>query len=428
MKNTTLNRFWIAAAILMFLLLLPLTSRSAYAATTPGRISGQLVNATHKNTPVPNQDVTLQMAQGQTSKDLATLKTNAQGQFSFPNLATDKTISYAVYLRFQGAQYTSDILTLDSKPQQQIHLAVYDATTDSSKLAIIEATILIQQPDPQKSGLTISEIVGFRNLDTHTYVGSLDASKGKPNALLFALPPNVRQVSLDKGFNGYQQILVNTGFAADAAVPPGPSEFGFSYQLAPSSSTYDFSYRAAYPTVDLSILVPPSLHAASGSLTSKGLVNTNQGSYQLFKTSTLRTDDEVHLILDGLPVSAAAAAPSPPQPPLPASAPLGLAAILLLMLLVLLGTWLTWRARKRRLHPTNRKTSISSKKRTTFASSTTFETGSPDLQRQTLLNELLELDAALEAGTLSKEDYNAKRTQTKARLRSLLRKQEIPQR
>jgi len=92
----------------------------------PGRISGQLINATHKNAPVPNQDVTLQMAQGQTSKDLTTMKTDAQGQFSFSNLATDKTIGYAVYLRFQGAQYTSDILTLDSKPQQQIHLAVAD--------------------------------------------------------------------------------------------------------------------------------------------------------------------------------------------------------------------------------------------------------------------------------------------------------------
>jgi len=427
MKNTTLNRSWIAVAILISLLL-PLTSRSAYAASMPGRISGQLINATHKNAPVPNQDVTLQMAQGQTSKDLTTMKTDAQGQFSFSNLATDKTIGYAVYLRFQGAQYTSDILTLDSKPQQQIHLAVYDATTDSSKLAIIEATILIQQPNPQKNTLTISEIVGFRNLDTHTYVGSLDASKGKPNALLFALPPNVRQVSLDKGFNGYQQILVNTGFATNAAVPPGPSEFGFSYQLTPSSSSYDFSYRAAYPTVDLSILVPPSLHAASGSLTSKGLVNANQGSYQLFKTSALRTDDEVHLILDGLPVSAAASAPSPAQSPLPASAPLGLAVILLLMLLVVFGTWLTLRARKRRMHPSSRKTSTPSKKRATFTSSATFETGPPDSQRQVLLNELLELDASFEAGTLSKEDYNAKRTQTKARLRSLLRKQEAPQR
>ncbi len=132
MRNTILSKFWIALVILISLFF-PLNALSAHAATTntTGHISGQLVNGSQKNAPVPDQVVTLQMAQGQTSKDLATMKTNAQGQFSFTNLATDKTISYAVYIRFQGAQYTSDIVTLDARPQQQIQLVVYDATTDS---------------------------------------------------------------------------------------------------------------------------------------------------------------------------------------------------------------------------------------------------------------------------------------------------------
>src|SRR5262249_29801317 len=108
MKNTILTKCCILAATILVCLLLPQASHAAYAATGgPGRISGQLVNGTHKNAPVPNQTVTLQMAQGQTSKDLTSQKTDAQGHFSFSNLATDKTISYAVYIKFQGAQYTS---------------------------------------------------------------------------------------------------------------------------------------------------------------------------------------------------------------------------------------------------------------------------------------------------------------------------------
>jgi len=427
MKNTTLNKFWILVAIILICLLFPPTSHAAYAATGgAGRISGQLVNGTHKNAPVPNQTVTLQMAQGQTSQDLTSQKTDAQGHFSFANLATDKTISYAVYIKFQGAQYTSDILTLDSKPQQQTQLVVYDATTDSSKLAIIEATVLIQQPDPQKSSLTVSEIVAFRNLDTRTYVGSLDASKGKPNALLFALPPNVRQVSLDKGFAGYQQILVNTGFAANAAVPPGASEFGFSFQIDPATASYEFPYRATYPTVDLSVLVPPGIHASSGSLASKGVVSANQSSYQLFKTSTLRTDDQVYLNLDGLPAPAAATPAN--QPPPPNTALIGLGISLLLMLIVLFATWKALQVRQRRIQAARSKTLARSKKR---SSATTPAKSAPvviDESQEELLGELLELDKAFEAGTISKTVYHEKRTQTKARLRSLMREQETSRR
>ncbi len=297
-----------------------------------------------------------------------------------------------------------------------------------SKLAIIEATILIQQPDPLKSALTVSEIIGFKNLDTHTYVGSLDASKGKPNALLFALPPNVGQVSLDKGFNGYQQILVNKGFAADAAVPPGPSEFGFSYQITPTSPLYDFYYQATYPTVDLSILVSPSVHASSGSLISKGLVNANQSSYQLFKASTLGKDDQVHLILDGLPVSATTA-PTTSQPAPPATSFIGLVVVLLLMLLVLFTTWLALRSRRQRMTAARGKVSARSKSRSkNYPSPALSATSPPDERQQELLNELLALDTSFEAGELSKEAYQEKRAQTKARLRSLLRKQETSRR
>jgi 5-hydroxyisourate hydrolase-like protein (transthyretin family) len=426
MKNTTLNKIWILAAIILICLLFPPTSHAAYAATGgPGRISGQLVNGTHQNVPVPDQTVTLQMAQGQTTQDLTTQKTDAHGQFSFTNLATDKTISYAVYLKFQGAQYTSDILTLDSKPQQQTQLVIYDATTDSSKLAIVESTVLIQQPDPQNNLMTVSEIVAFRNLDTRTYVGSLDASKGKPNALLFALPPNVRQVSLDKGFAGYQQILVDTGFAANAAVPPGASEFGFSFQVAPTTASYEFPYRATYPTVDLSILVPPGIHASSGSLASQGTVNANQSTYQLFKTSTLRAGDQVYLNLDGLPVSAPAANQTPPPPN---TALIGLVISLVLMLIVLFATWKALQVRQRRLRAARSKSSVQLSKRSGTTAPVKPAAMKPDERQEELLAELLELDKTFEAGTISKSTYQEKRAKLKARLRSLMREQETSRR
>src|SRR5437879_8589404 len=114
---------------------------SAHAAST-GRIFGQLLNGTHKNAPVAGQSVTLQMAQGNTAKDLTSVTTDAQGSYVFPNLATDKTISYALYIRYQGAQYSSAIVTLDTKPAQQLNLTVYDATNSTANIAVVRATLL----------------------------------------------------------------------------------------------------------------------------------------------------------------------------------------------------------------------------------------------------------------------------------------------
>ena len=157
---------------------------------------------------------------------------------------------------YQGAQYTSTVVTLTSKPVQQVNLTVYEATTSTADIAIVRATVLLREPDAQKGLVSVSELFIFRNLNAHTYVGSLDASQGKPNALLFTLPHTARNVSLGKGFDGYTAIQVNSGFASDAAVPPGDSQFAFTFDMPYTISSYDFDYTVQYPTVQLMMLIP----------------------------------------------------------------------------------------------------------------------------------------------------------------------------
>jgi len=41
----------------------------------------------------------------------------------------------------------------------------------------------------------------------------------------------VRSVSLQKGFDGYQTIQVDRGFATDAALLPGNNELAFSFEI-----------------------------------------------------------------------------------------------------------------------------------------------------------------------------------------------------
>src|SRR5205085_5055377 len=108
------NHVLISISICILLFLFPFSTASAHTFADNGRIFGQLLDGTKNNAPVAGQTVTLQLAQGETAQDFATATTDAQGAYSFDNLRTDKTISYAVYIRYQGAQYVSNVVSLDS--------------------------------------------------------------------------------------------------------------------------------------------------------------------------------------------------------------------------------------------------------------------------------------------------------------------------
>ncbi|HEU0003912.1 MAG TPA: hypothetical protein VFQ36_23600 [Ktedonobacteraceae bacterium] len=397
----------------------PLTA-SAHTLANTGQISGQLRDGTKRNAPVVGQSVTLQMAQGQNASDLKTVTTDAHGMFSFSGLNTDKTISYAIYTLYQKAQYFTDLIALSDKPVQQVNLQVYDATSSVSNIAVVQANVLLDKADAQHGLLNITENFVFENLGLTTYVGSLQATGQKPNALRFSLPTGARQLSLKVGFDGYNVIQVDPGFASDAAIPPGTSQFAFSFQVPYSASHYDFAYTAVYPTVDLSVLMPLDYHATSGTLTSQGTTNVNQQSYQQLQAKQLLAGAQVHVELDGLPapanqVSTAQADQNPPW----------FIAIVALMLAIVAATWFVYIRMQRRRTSARRKQatkSVSSRKAGNASQrSTQAKAERPATEEQeTLLQALLELDKAYETGTIKKAEYQERRATMKARLRVLM--------
>ncbi|GCE14375.1 carboxypeptidase-like regulatory domain-containing protein [Tengunoibacter tsumagoiensis] len=420
-KHNLSGRVFLSVLLAGFLFsLLGLTtvgSSLSHAASGNGHIYGRLLDGSNKNAPLANQVVTLQTQQGSNSQDFATATTDAQGQYSFANLPNDKTTNYALYIRYQGAQYVSDLLTLDSKPEQQVDLTVYEATADASNIAVVSSNVLIHAPDQRTGTVTISEVIDFQNLSSHAYVGSLDGSKGKPNALLFTLPPNVvnKSITLDKGFSGYQVIQVDRGFATDAALMPGPNEFTFSYEVPYSGSEYSFTYDPQYPTVVLSLLVPPSLQATSSTLQPSGLLNADQQPYRLFKAEKLQAHQTIQLSLAGLPTVQKEEAPAPLNTPV-----VWLIVSLLVMSAILVLTWFLYRSRRRRVGGIATKGAQSRQKVQTESEL--------DDARQRLLQELLKLDQKFEAGNIEKAHYEEQRKKLKARLRTLMREQEIVQR
>ncbi len=413
----------LACLALVFAFLLPIPLAHAAAS---GRIYGQLLDGTKKNVPVVGQSVTLQMAQGSNSRDVMSIKTDAHGAFAFNGLNTGKTINYAVYTRYQGAQYYTNLIDLGTKPVQQVNLTVYEATTSIANIVIVQATVLLHAPDAQGGVLSISEVFFFKNIGTYTYVGSLDASKGKPNALRFTLPPQARNVTLAKGFDGYQALQVDKGFATDAALPPGTSQFIFSFELPYKAATYDLGYDVVYPTVQLSLLVPTDVNVNSSALASKGLITADQHPYRLYQAKDLLAGTAIRAQLQGLPVVQSA-------PGSLNQSNIWLIAGLLLMLAIVAVTCFLYRftrrsARRGAMYHTYPR-SKSSRARAGGASGRAEGTDAGQekksgeaarSQQQALLRELLELDKAYEAGKLKKAAYQERRAKTKARLRTLM--------
>ncbi len=442
-------RFSVFAFALLFtlvLLLFPLPA-SAHAITATGRIYGQLLDGTKRNAPVADQSVTLQMAQGENARDLMSATTDAHGMFSFSGLNADKTINYALYTLYQGAQYYTGLIDLSTRPVQHINLTVYDATTSIANIAVVQANVLIDKADAQSSLITISENYMFENLGPTAYVGSLQANGNKPNALRFSLPKNARNVSLKSGFDGYQVIQVDAGFATDAAISPGMSQFAFSFQVPYTTSSYDFSYTVVYPTVNLSLLVPLNIHASSAGMDSQGPVNANRQTFQQFNAKKLLTNTQIHVQLDGLPLSQQAANPQPLN-----QNALWIILAILSMLAIVSVAWLMYRRPRRQATASQKQTSYTSRRGgggveevreplDRLLSTNEEEVRGPlglpmptnnarlsqKDQQEALLQELLRLDKAYESGTIEKSEYEQQRTRTKAELRSLMSKDLVEQ-
>jgi hypothetical protein len=360
---------------------------------------------------VANQQVTLQLAENNSARDLITITTDAQGGYTFSALQSEATVQYAIYTFYQGAQYFTDLIDLSKNANQQVNLTVYDATTSTENIAVVQSTILIDKPNTQTGTLTVSEDFFFENLGDTTYVGQVNASHGKPNALSFSLPPGARLLSLGTGFDGYTGTQVDTGFASNAAVPPGTSRFSFSFQVPYSGTSYHFTYKAIYPTVALSLLTPTNFLTTPQGLTAKGPTNTSSGTYDMFQTRTLSANKSIEAQLDGLPQRVA----TPQQQPSSLNPNLLWLVALLIVLLALAGVGgYLYNTRRHRAAASRRKASKPTRKNTPPKKS------APSRSKEALLQEMLELDQAYEANKLKKAAYQEKRTRLKAQLRELM--------
>lgn len=374
---------------------------AAPAAGSTFSISGSVLNGTREKAPVAGQKVTLQQAVSGNATDLATTTADAQGRFSFANVAVDPAASYAVYTRYQDGLFASNAVRAADGATQSVTLTVYETTSDPKNLRVTSATVLVRQPRPANGLIGIAEILTVQNSGTTAFVGEATGSAGMPTSLLrFATPPNASNLSLGIGFGGTEILGVDRGFTSSATVPPGATKFAFGFDVPYTGTEYALVYRAVYPTDQVTLLVPTNMSVDPGDFMAQGTVTAFGDRYQVAERAKVPALTDSRVRIYQLP-------PAGEMPALDARLLVVVVAILALLVVTIVVLYL-WRgdlAPAPRLLPTG----------------VAPPSGDDhEAERQRLLRKLLALDAAHRARKLSDAEYKRRSADVRQSLRALL--------
>ncbi len=280
----------------------PVAAARASADGGDGSITGKVVNGTHDNAPVAGLSVILQDTVNTRATDAATTKTDAQGRFTFAGLDLSGVDLYSVYTHFQGGIYSTQPVQFGDSTTQQVQLTVYDATTSDANLSIKVTTLLVREPMQRNGLIGIGEFVTFVNTGKTAFIGQATPVNNDPHSLLrFSLPPGATNVTLGVGFVNAQATSIATGFSATATVPPGETQFAFAYDVPYRAKDYTLPYTSVYSTQQVITLVPPDILVDSGSYTAQGLVDSFGSRYQVFYANDLKPSTQATLRLWNLP-------------------------------------------------------------------------------------------------------------------------------
>ncbi|HEY7021093.1 MAG TPA: hypothetical protein VH349_08250 [Ktedonobacterales bacterium] len=406
MRRNLLLRAFCALALLAITGIMCMGHEVWAAARADATISGIIVNGTHNNAPLSNQQVTLQDVSGDNPRDIALSTSDATGHFSFEHINDTGAAIYRVTTSFQSGYFVSAPLPLAQIPSNGVTLSVYDVTHSAATLRILSATALFREPRPVNGLIGVAELFTFQNESATAFVGTTDPVDGQPMGLLrFALPAGATNITLGKGFDGAQAAQVPAGFGANATVPPGETQFAFVFDLPYTGTSYTFPLKVVYPAEKLTALVPQDITIQPVDFSDKGPITTAGSDYHLLEHGALTAGGQAQLRLDALP-----------PPGMPTTLDVRLltifAGLLALLLALLAGLYIRRGdlAAVFGLAPT----AITRRRAKSHVASPHEE------ERTALLRQLLALEQARAKGKLDTETYRREEAATRDKLKALL--------
>ncbi len=238
--------------VMLMSLLFPATVHAADSETVA--VEGSIINGTENGGSVAGVDVTLKPYKDDAEADSITVKSDEEGHFEFKDLDMESFDSIMLTAVYQGAEYSSELLSFDEgETLKTAEIVVYESTTsdEAVQIAMAHTIVYIGEQD-----LEIKEYLLFMNASDRTYIGTeVDGSEEERQTLKFSLPRGAVHLSLTMGLMECCVSATENGFSYSMPILPGASEIAYSYIIHDHSGEYDFSQDVYYPVSRYDLLL-----------------------------------------------------------------------------------------------------------------------------------------------------------------------------
>ena len=249
-------------------------------AAEPGVLTGKVINQT-TGKPAAGAVVRLSGADEDGSERIdKKVKVGPDGRYRFDGLPSEQDWLYVVDATFDGGLFPGSPFGFPQgqTPKLESSLKVWDTTTDPNSILITRDAMFVL---PAENSVRVVESVNVLNHARSAYVGRGGAMGQAATTFGFGLPAGADEVQVqDASLDIPQLVETDFGFGITVALPPGESDFTYSYRVPASALTYVLSKTALYPTADLLVFVGEPLQLQSNRMRESETVTVEGKKYR----------------------------------------------------------------------------------------------------------------------------------------------------
>jgi hypothetical protein len=318
-----------------------------------------------------------------------TTQVGENGRFVFEGVNLTENFIYFTLVDYRDTTYGSEFhIAGPDETDVDLSVVIYDTTTDPSNLVVDRLHVFFTYPTPEV--VRVIHSLTISNLGNEAVIPSGEAEA----TVEFILPEGATNLIFEQGEIGQPYIATTNGFGDTAPIVPGTGVYQllYAYEL-PYNRQMEWVQPFTLPTDVVVLFVPEGgLKVESEQLTASGSEILNDVVYRVYVGGEMVAGDVLQVEISGRnPSAGSGLALSADTTSLVVGA-LGLA-------LTTVGVWWWFRTGQDSGRLTDRSETPES-----------------------IMDEIIALDEAYEAGQIEEAVYQAKRTQLKAHLRELVEK------
>jgi mono/diheme cytochrome c family protein len=365
------------------------------------KIGGQISNGTDGGRVPTGIEVTLYGFDGQQPSLTETTQASDSGEYLFEGVEIQPDRVFVTAVEYQGATYGSEVVQIADEFELDLPITIYDTTSDVSQLQVDRLHLIFDMPNEgilQVTELWILSNLGDRTVATELGEGIFEVQ----------LPEGAANLGFESGTSSsrFQPSDETDSFIDRLPIRPGMGshEIIFSFNLAIDRSL-DFTQSMMYPVEAVVLLAPQGVVELEGEMIQDlGLRQMSGTALNNYSAGPISSDDVLKLTVKREKTSPSSSGER--------NNTLGIVLGISLLVLALgaTGYWLDRRNQQRRVGPVKSPMGLEP--------SADPVDGRPD--RESLLQEIANLDDAYEAGKIEEERYRQKRNDLKDQLMEVL--------